>query len=778
MNLYSIVKLLSFVLHTVLGLYALRKGPRLRLNQAFCLAVLSIAVMEFGYFMLLVGQGRVLWTRIALIGQCLVPVNVVLLSLIYGRENYRDSLRTGKFYLITIYFISLVFLIAALSGILGVELSDEQTGYGLILNRASLFFVAFLLICTLIALINLENTYRQARQGRKHVKYPTIVFIAMLSFHLLIYSLALGFSYMRMDILIVGSITLIAANMCIAYPVIRPEPEGSRIYVGRAVIAKSYTLLLAGIYLLIIGMLGKIVQVIGKNLNFFLAFLAAFFVLLVLMAVILSKSLKHRFQSFIERNFYRSRYDYRREWENFSRRVFSASVGLSMKELLREVLDTVSETTRSANVSIMLLDERKGEFIAVASENRKSFQPPFSKAEEEEAYITIPADDEFLDWLWRYGRPVQMGSEGARGRGGEYPLTRSHAPSLPLPQNGVFVPIITEHKLIAIMILDQRETAPYSQEDMDLLETMANQISIAIMNARKSQELASSRELESLYKLSAMLLHDLKSSASMLSLVIQNAADNFGNPEFQKDALSTMSNVVDRIQKLILKLSTAPRKTEIGATHVSPLQPADLNEIVSGAVARSGVRDLAGIKVVEELSPVPELMADRENMERVILNLILNAIEAIEGEGVVTIKTCEERTQDIRHETSDIRQETGDGRPEVSSLKSQVSYAVVSVSDTGCGMSQEFIRDRLFQPFQTTKDRGLGLGLYQCKAIIDACGGVIEVQSRQGVGSIFKVKLPIVGSPSPRKERQITHEGLQGEIIAPSTLHSDRGGKE
>jgi len=751
MSVYSTIKLSSFVVHIILGLYVLRKGPRRGVNQAFSLAVLSIAVMEFGYFMLLISQGRVLWTRIALVGQCLVPGNIVLLSMIYGRDNYKDSLRTGKFYLIAIYCISLAFLIAALSGILNAELSGEYPEYVLIFNRTGTFFVVFLLICALVALINLENTYRQARQGRKRIKYPTIVFIAMLSFHLLIYSLALGFSYVRMDILIVASITLIAANMCIAYPVIRPEPEGSKIYVGRAVIAKSYTLLLAGVYLLVIGMLGKIVQVIGKNLNFFLAFLIAFFVLLALMAVILSKSLKQRFQSFIERNFYRSRYDYRKEWENFSRRVFSI---LSMNELLQEVLDTVSETVGSDSVSIMLLDERKGEFLSVASKDEKTGND-----------IAIPANDGFLDWLWRYGRPAQIGSEGPGERGGEYLLTRLPASSPPFPQNGVFVPVITEHKLIAIMILGPRTRQPempYSQEDMDLLETMANQISIAIINARKSQELALSRELESLYKLSAMLLHDLKSSASMLSLVIQNAADNFDNPEFQRDALSTMSNVVDRIQKLILKLSTAPRKPTLERARSVELEPtaqlADLSEVVSSAVARSGVRDLARIKFIEELNTVTELMVDRENMERVILNLILNAVEAIEGEGVITIRTCEEKTQDIRHETSDMEQETQNRdtlkslkslnvergtTSTISGLKSDVSYAVVSVSDTGCGMSQEFIRDRLFQPFQTTKDRGLGIGLYQCKAIIDAYGGVIDVQSRQGAGSKFTVKLKI-----------------------------------
>ena len=723
MNFHSTIKLLSFLIHTILGLYALRKAPRRRLNQAFCLTPISIAVMELGYFMLLVSSGRAVWMQIALMGQCLAAANIILFSLLYGREDYRDSLKTGKFYLIPAYTVSLALIIIILSGILSFELLDDlasepgatsstQTEYGLTFNRAGLVFFVFLFISALIALMNFENTYRQARLFGRRITYPAIVFIGMLSFHLLVYSLVLGFSYARMDILAVTSITLILANMCVAYPVIRPKAADSRIYVSRAVIARSYTLLLAGIYLLVLGMLGKIIQLIGRNLNFLLAFLIAFFVLLALIVAVLSRSLKRRLQLFIERHFYKSRYDYRKEWETFSGRVFST---LNMEELLQEVLDTVSEIIGTDNVSIVFLDERNS-ILSVPG-----IQYLESSIE----------NSEFLDWLWRCGKPVRV--DAGKCMAGE---VSGHPPNVPDDlfsmlnslyssgganvQDGVLVPIIAEHKMTAIMILGGRGTQPYSQADLDILEIMANQISIAIMNAQTSQKLALARELESFHRLSAMLLHDLKSSASMLSLVVQNAAHNFDNPEFQKDALSTMSDVTDRIQKLILRLSVAPQKMEFQPK----LQPADLVQITSVALARSNVRNLARIEVAEELNSVPQLMIDPENIERVILNLILNAIESISGEGTITIRTYREEAPDPN-------------------LRSRSPYAVVSVSDTGCGMSDEFIRESLFKPFHTTKERGLGLGLYQCKTIIDACGGVMDVQSRQGVGATFAIKLPM-----------------------------------
>jgi len=119
--------------------------------------------------------------------------------------------------------------------------------------------------------------------------------------------------------------------------------------------------------------------------------------------------------------------------------------------------------------------------------------------------------------------------------------------------------------------------------------------------------------------------------------------------------------------------------------------------------------------LVENLEPVPQLSTDPENIERVVLNLILNAIEAIENKGTINIKTYQLANE----------------------------YIQISIGDTGCGMTKEFIRDKLFQPFQTTKPKGLGVGLYQCKAIIDAIGGLIEVQSTPGTGSIFTVKIPL-----------------------------------
>jgi signal transduction histidine kinase len=119
------------------------------------------------------------------------------------------------------------------------------------------------------------------------------------------------------------------------------------------------------------------------------------------------------------------------------------------------------------------------------------------------------------------------------------------------------------------------------------------------------------------------------------------------------------------------------------------------------------------IQVVHELNPVPPLAGDAEALLRVIQNLVNNAAQSIDGRGVVTVRTYETR-----------------GR------------AALEVVDTGCGMSEEFIRKSLFSPFRTTKKGGWGIGLYQTKGLVEAHGGTIEVTSEEGVGTRFRVTLP------------------------------------
>lgn len=675
MNVHSIVNLASFMINILLAIIAVIRSAKSRLNQIFFLMTISVAITSFGYYMMHARDTS--WLMFALSANCISAVNIVMLSSIFGRQSL--SLR-ARLFIFVLFFFSLLIILGLAFGLIKFEFVYDQSYYGFVFSRSGFIIPAFLLICSLISLVNLENVYRQSNQVKK-LKFPTLFFISTLVFLIFIYSLALGYPYIHIDVHSVAVIVIILCNIFISYPVIKHGD--TKIYADRTIIAKSHSILLVGIYLVLLGLLGKIMQAIGKNFNLFIAFLAAFFIVLVIIVAILSKSIKLRLQLFIERHFYKAKYDYRSEWERFSRNIFSV---LDIRELFDRIIETVSSTINADNAYMLVLDENSMKFFVV----------------NDESDISLSANIEFLDWLWRYGSPVMIRNGIIKAI-----KTFSSPPSAPdfiTKNDGLCIPIIAENKLIAILIL--KSTEHISTEDIDLMEIMANQISIAITNARKSLELSAKRELESFTKLSSFVLHDLKSSSAMLSLIIDNAVDNFDNPDFQRDALNTMKNVVSRIQKLIVNLSR-----DI-VSH--PPVPSDINEIVESAISATSVKNISRIVLVEELNELPMVMIDPENIERVIINLIVNAIEAITDQGMIKITTyvCS-------------------------------GYVCISISDTGCGMSQDFIRYRLFQPFSTTKPKGMGIGLYQCKAIVSAYGGVIDVSSKQNHGSIFTVKLPI-----------------------------------
>jgi len=120
------------------------------------------------------------------------------------------------------------------------------------------------------------------------------------------------------------------------------------------------------------------------------------------------------------------------------------------------------------------------------------------------------------------------------------------------------------------------------------------------------------------------------------------------------------------------------------------------------------------VSVVQDLRPVPMVWIDPEQMQKVLTNLLLNASDAVDVQGRIVVGTSQE-----------------DG------------HVLLSVKDSGCGMSQQFMDRCLFRPFRTTKKQGMGIGLFHTKLIVEAHRGMIEVQSAEGRGSDFRISLPL-----------------------------------
>jgi putative PEP-CTERM system histidine kinase len=268
------------------------------------------------------------------------------------------------------------------------------------------------------------------------------------------------------------------------------------------------------------------------------------------------------------------------------------------------------------------------------------------------------------------------------------------------------VPLCTQGRLIGVLLVGaERTEASYTEEDFDLLTTLGEQAASATATVQLSERLAQSRAFEGFNRLSSFIIHDLKNSVSALSMLTQNARQRFDEPAFRVDALKTLTRTVERMQKLVGRLSSRQAATEFEFESV-PLDELVRDTVASFPLTSALHRELA-------LESAASIRGDTDAIQRVIQNLITNAAEAMDGEGTITIRVC-------RHD----------------------DMVTCAITDTGCGMSEKFIRTSLFVPFQTTKKGGWGIGLYQAREIMAAHAGRIDVSSLEGRGTTVTLVFP------------------------------------
>lgn len=237
---------------------------------------------------------------------------------------------------------------------------------------------------------------------------------------------------------------------------------------------------------------------------------------------------------------------------------------------------------------------------------------------------------------------------------------------------------------------------------------------------------AESRQFESFLRLSAMLTHDLKNSIQALTLIVSNMEQQFHREEFRADAMQSLRDATSQLGVLVSKLSE-PVRSLSGEFKIP--RPVDLIPVIKRALSRTAEPAATMHEIDINLPPTLVAVADDERIEKVIENLALNAIEAMGAKR---------------------------GRLSVVAGAAEAGFVFFSVSDTGPGMTEEFQKTRLFRPFATTKPKGVGLGLYTCRELIRALGGRVDVESKRGSGTCFRIVLPsgaITGASKQKKSR-------------------------
>jgi hypothetical protein len=279
-------------------------------------------------------------------------------------------------------------------------------------------------------------------------------------------------------------------------------------------------------------------------------------------------------------------------------------------------------------------------------------------------------------------------------------------------------PLHVGDEMVGLLWLSRKKSdEAYSFEDVEFIGAMSRQLAAALWFARVADQLAETRQLESLNRLSTFVLHDIKNQVSGLSLVVENARRHMADPEFQRDAMRVVERTVSNLKALMAHVSG------VGRPPLIQTGPCRVRDLLDDAVAASGLTpDQEPVRLVVRPGGDDVVEVDRGQLTRVLVNLLTNAREAVGARGEIDLAATLERNG---------------GTPWLS----------LRVRDSGPGMSPEFVRDSLFRPFATTKPSGLGVGLVQCKGIVEAHGGRITVTSRLGHGTTFEVRVP-AGSPA------------------------------
>lgn len=462
----------------------------------------------------------------------------------------------------------------------------------------------------------------------------------------------------------------------------------AKIRVSRKVVFHSATLLLVGLYLLFIAGVGYYVRYFGGDWGGALQLGLVFVGLVLALALALSGALRARLRVFLGKHFFRYRFDYREEWLKFTATLSSQA---HPQEAGQSVVRGLADMLESPAGALWLLRPDDDQYRQVARWNLAATNQTVDKDAE------LPAFMRSTGWV--------VNLEEFRASPGRYRGLRLPEWLAEYPQAWLLVPLWQGKDLLGFVLLaSPRTVVEVNWEVTDLLKTAGRQAASFLAQIQATEALLESRKFEAFNRMSAFVVHDLKNIVAQLSLMVKNAKRLQDNPEFQADMLMTVENSLDRMRQLMLQLrgGTASGDSSLGV---------DLCKIAERLAANALCR---GRTMQLEVSPQVFTRGQADRLERIIGHLVHNAFDATDTDGRVWMK-----------------------------VDRFGSHARIEVGDEGQGMTEEFVQTRLFKPFQTTKEAGMGIGTYESFQYVQELGGKVSVDSQVGKGTVVRLLLPL-----------------------------------
>lgn len=469
----------------------------------------------------------------------------------------------------------------------------------------------------------------------------------------------------------------------------RESSDALRFRPSRGMAFQTASLVLIGSYLL--GMVG-LAQWLAIGGGDYAAQLQITFVALATLAALVilpSPRVRAWLRVMLAKHFFQHRYDYRAEWIRFTRTI--GRVGSASASIEERVIRAVADITDSpAGMLLMPNDNGHFELAArwqwpTAEVATDALDPATARIIEQSAYI---AD---LDELRAGRKGLEVEIEAP-----EWLLAEARAWAL--------VPLLHYERLVGVVVLARPPLArKLDWEDFDLLRVTGQQLASYLAEHAGQAALAEAARFDDFHRRIAFVMHDIKNLASQFSLLARNAELHAENAEFRADMLVTLRNSADKLNALLARLS-----------RYGPAAIGKLGLVRADQVAANVVAQFAGRHPVSLIEQQPcEVSAAADELEQILLHLIQNAVDASEPDSPVLVRVFNEGVS-----------------------------GVIEVVDSGTGMSTEFVRTRLFKPFDSTKADGFGIGAYEARELVRAMNGRIDVESREMLGTRFVIHLP------------------------------------
>ncbi len=561
-----------------------------------------------------------------------------------------------------------------------------------LVTQRLLFYL--LVFQSVLGLFLIEQLFRNtAKEQRWHIKYLCLGLLGLFGFDFILYSDALLFRQLDVGLWQSrGFFNAICTLLLIFYA--SQNRQWQNINLSRPLVFHTTTLVASGIYLLIIAGGGFYLLTFGGNWGEVARDLFIGIALLVWLVLVFSERVQSQVKIFLTKHFFNYKYDYREEWLNLMRRLMDAGELAPLEQ-------------RAISALAKIVDSRGGSLWLRNNNDRFVEQTLWGEG----GHISMHLDEHsslvrFLEtWQW----VVNLTEYQSQPE-----LYKDLVLNEELRKSGAWliIPLLLRADLYGFVLLDKSATGKeLNWEDIDLLKTASRQVTIQLAQEKSAEELLKARQFEAFNRFSAYVVHDLKNIVSQLALVVKNAEKHRHNPAFMDDAINTVENSVQRMQRLLGQLrSNNPPRLNVEQVDVLGLLQ----------------------RVVEEKSiatPVPQLQvsesdtmvrANPERLSAILGHLVQNAQDATDDSGWVRLE-----------------------------LKGNGDNIQIVISDNGCGMDADFVRDSLFKPFTSTKGlTGMGIGAFEAKEFIENANGLLTVKSEPGEGTVFTVSLPRIARDS------------------------------